>query len=174
MEIAAAQHDRFLARSVQLVGPKVGVVTMVGTDHLSTFGSIEAIAEEKSKLIQALPRDGTAILNADDPRVMAMASLHDGPVITYGTGPEAMIRGANARCEWPDRLSLDVIHDGRSRHVRTQLCGTHFASSVLAALSAAVAAGAPLDAPSRGVGDGTALQPAHVPRRPSGPVHLHS
>ena len=152
VEMAAAQHDRFLARSLRLVAPRIGIVTIVGTDHLSAFGSVEAIAGEKSKLVRALPRDGTAILNADDPRVAAMASLHAGRIITYGTGPEAMIRGSDARSVWPERLSLDVTCDGQTRRVRTQLCGTHLVPSVLAALSAAVALGVPLDDAIAGVG----------------------
>ena len=152
VEMAAAQHDQYLARSLRLVAPRIGIVTIVGTDHLSTFGSIEEIAKEKSKLVRALPRDGTAILNADDPRVAAMASLHAGRIITYGTGPEAMIRGADARCEWPERLSLKVTHEGQTKLVQTQLCGTHLVPSVLAALAAAVALGVPLDDAIAGVG----------------------
>ena len=145
VEMGAGVDDRFLSRSLRLVGPKIGIVTMVGTDHLSTFGSVEAIAREKSKLVHILPRDGTAILNADDPRVIAMADLHDGRVITYGTVPEAMVRGSDARSAWPDRLSLDVTFERETRRVQTQLCGTHLVPSVLAALSAGIAVGVPLD-----------------------------
>ena len=151
VEIAAALHYRFLTQSVRLVAPRIGIVTIIGTDHLSTFGSVEEIAKEKSKLIEALPRDGTAILNADDPRVTAMAPLHDGRIITYGTGPEAMVRGTDIRCEWPERLSLNVTYEGRTQRVQTQLCGTHLVPSVLAALAAAVALGVPLDDAIAGV-----------------------
>ena len=49
------------------VRPKIGVVTSIGTDHLKTFHSVEAIAAQKSKVIRCLPADGVAVLNADDP-----------------------------------------------------------------------------------------------------------
>ena len=51
-----------------------GVVTTIGDDHIINYGSREAIAEEKGKLIDALPDNGTAVLNADDELVIAMRS----------------------------------------------------------------------------------------------------
>src|SRR3546814_529774 len=63
--------DSYLAA----VQPRIGVVTAVGTDHLKAFNSVEAITEEKAKFIACLPENGTAVLNADDPRVMAMAHV---------------------------------------------------------------------------------------------------
>src|SRR3546814_18778635 len=80
-------------RSLATVRPRIGVVTAVGTDHLKVLHSIEAIAEEKAKLIACLPKDGTAVLNADDARVLAMADRFTGNIITFG------------RAEGPDRKS---------------------------------------------------------------------
>src|SRR3546814_4221680 len=67
-----------LDRPLATVRPRIGVVTTIGTDHLKAFHSIEAIAEEKAKVIACLPEDGTAVLNADDPLVIAMADRFSG------------------------------------------------------------------------------------------------
>ena len=64
--------------------PTVGVVTYVGAVHTSEFGSVEAVAQAKGELIEALPSDGRAILNADCAPVAAMRSRSAAPVITYG------------------------------------------------------------------------------------------
>ena len=76
-----------LEPALALVKPSIGVVTSIGTDHISAFGSIEAIAAEKSKLIAALPSHGVAILNADDPNVMAMRSLYAGRTFLTDSHP---------------------------------------------------------------------------------------
>jgi len=126
--------------------PSIAVVTNVRTDHLRAFGSVEAIAAEKARLVAALPADGTAILNADDPHVLAMASTFEGRVITYGLADHADLRAENVRCIWPERLGFSVVYEGRSRWVETRLCGVHWVSAVLAALSAGLSMGVPLDA----------------------------
>lgn len=64
----------------QIAPPRVGVVVNVGVAHLGEFGSVETIAKAKSELVQALPADGLAVLNADDPRVAAMADVSLAPV----------------------------------------------------------------------------------------------
>ena len=61
-----------IEKQFQMLKPQIGVVTTIGDDHISALGSREAIAAEKGKLISALPKHGTAILNADDENVLAM------------------------------------------------------------------------------------------------------
>ena len=72
--------------------PQVGVVTNVGTAHIESFDSIEGIARAKRELIEALPADGTAVLNADDERVRAFAGIHPGRSILFGTREGAGVR----------------------------------------------------------------------------------
>jgi len=129
---------------VALLRPAIGVVTNIGADHFSAYKNRDAIAAEKSKLIRALPSDGVAILNADDPRVIAMQSLFAGRTVTFGLRAESMLRGTAIQSFWPDRLSLTANWNGESVHVQTQLCGTHWAPTVLAALATGVALGVPL------------------------------
>lgn len=129
---------------VALIRPTVGVVTNIGADHFSAYKNRDAIAAEKSKLIRALPSDGVAILNADDPRVIAMQALCAGRTVTFGLTTEAMLRGTEIQSVWPDRLTLTATWNGESVLVKTQLCGTHWAPTVLAALATGVALGVPL------------------------------
>ena len=144
-EIALINDDS-MGRQLAIYQPTVGVVTNIGGDHLSAYGGIDGVAEEKSKLIRALPPNGIAILNADDSRVIAMQALFSGRTVTYGMGEQAMLRGTEVESSWPDRLSLTVTWLGQSVRVETQLCGVHWAPVVLAAIATAVALGVPLPA----------------------------
>lgn len=154
LEIAICTREGLIPLEVPvgLARPKIGIVTAVGKEHLSAFKTIEAIAAEKAKLVAALPPNGTAVLNVDDPHVRAMRTLHDGPVITYGMASDAMVRAENIRADWPQRLSFTVHYQGESHEVCTQLCGEHLLPSVLAALAGAIAMGVPLATAVRAVG----------------------
>lgn len=133
-----------MALPLSLVQPTVGVVTHIGADHLSAFRSREAIALEKSQLIKALPIHGVAILNADDPLVLAMQAVCTGRTVTFGLSEPAMLRGSDIRATWPERLALTATWQGESVRIQTQLCGGHWASAVLAAVATGVALGTPL------------------------------
>lgn len=133
-----------LEKQFDMFKPQMGVVTTVGDDHISALGSREAIAAEKGKLIAALPKHGTAILNADDPLVLAMQSRCQGRILTYGLSPDAMLRAEDIRDDWPNRLSLTVRYEGESVRVQTQLCGAHLVPNVLAAMAVGQAMGVSL------------------------------
>jgi UDP-N-acetylmuramoyl-tripeptide--D-alanyl-D-alanine ligase len=68
----------------EIAKPRIGVVTNIGTVHASRAGSQEEIAQGKAELVQALPEDGFAILNYDDPFVRKMAGLTQAHVFFYG------------------------------------------------------------------------------------------
>jgi aminoacyl-tRNA hydrolase len=141
----AAPAPGVLDRCLALLRPSIGVVTNIGSDHISAYGSADGIAAEKRKLVQALPADGVAVLNADDPRVRAMAEGFRGRVITYGLDPSADLRAEDVTSVWPARLSFTLVHEDRRIRVQTQLCGRHWVSSVLAALATGFALGVPLE-----------------------------
>ena len=130
-----------LEEQIAMFQPQIGVVTTVGDDHISAHGSREAIAAEKGKLIAALPQNGTAILNADDPLVLAMQNRCTGRILTYGLSTDALLRAEDIRDDWPNRLSLTVMHEGESVRVQTQLCGAHLVPNVLAAMAVGQAMG---------------------------------
>jgi aminoacyl-tRNA hydrolase len=128
-------------KTLELIRPQIGVVTNIGTDHISAFGTIEAIAAQKGRLIEALPARGTAVLNADDQRVLAMQATCKARVMTYGLAPEAMVRAENVRSRWPERLSFTVRFEGQTEVVHTRLCGEHWVSAALATIAVALAMG---------------------------------
>jgi len=89
-------HAGELRRLAGIARPDVGVVTNVGYAHAEFFESIDGIAAAKRELIEGLPRQGVAVLNADDSRVAAFASAHPGRSVTFGFSPEAEVRAEDA------------------------------------------------------------------------------
>jgi len=116
----------------QIARPNVGVVTNVGAAHMESFDSIDGIAAAKRELIEALPRAGTAVLNADDPRVAAFASVHSGPTVTFGESERASVRAEDVRFS-EDGL---VFRVGATRF-ESSLAGHHSVSNLLAGIAVA-------------------------------------
>jgi UDP-N-acetylmuramoyl-tripeptide--D-alanyl-D-alanine ligase len=131
--------------------PQVGVVTNVGTAHIEAFDSIEGIAAAKRELIDALPESGTAVLNADDPRVKAMARTN---TILYGLSTDADIRAEDVE-QSNDGVKFRV---GATRFT-TSLHGQHSVSNILAGLAVAQVYGI---APQRLVGAVKNLTPGKM------------
>ena len=138
-------------RPLALVRPSIGIVTVIGDDHSSAAYPRAAIAREKSKLIAALPASGTAVLNADDELVVAMAAQCAGKVITFGLSARADLRAEDIRCVWPERLQMTLVHREQRVALRTQLCGTHWIPSVLGAIGAGLAMGMSLEECAAGI-----------------------
>jgi UDP-N-acetylmuramoyl-tripeptide--D-alanyl-D-alanine ligase len=128
-----AGEIRFLA---SLAEPQIGVVTNVGYAHIESFDSIEGIALAKRELIDSLPVEGTAILNADDARVIEFRTAHRGRTITYGFSGKADIRAENVSLG-PEVASFTV--NGVRLHSR--LAGRHGIANILAGIATACAFG---------------------------------
>ena len=93
----AMNHRGEIRRLAELARPNIGVVTNVGRAHLGFFDSPEELALAKRELIEALPEDGVAVLNADDPQVAAFARIHPGRSVSFGLGPSAQVRAEQLR-----------------------------------------------------------------------------
>jgi len=119
--------------------PGVGVVTNVGHAHLENFESIEGVAAAKRELIEALPPDGVAVLNADDHRVIRFREAHPGPAVTFGFSADADLRAEEAEFSG-DGSRFRVSGAG---WFETPLPGRHGVLNVLAALATARAFGIP-------------------------------
>ena len=134
-----------------LLQPSVGIVTVVGDDHSSKEYPREAIASEMCKLIASLPATGTAVLNADDTLVLAMATKTTARVITYGLSPNAELRAEEISSVWPERLQMTLVRGSERVKLSTQLCGTHWVPSVLGAIGGGLAARMTLDECAKGI-----------------------
>lgn len=145
VEIGTAAHGAVRA-AVSVMRPRITVFLRVGKAHLQTFRTLENVAGEKAWALRRLPADGLAVLNSDDPHVMAAAALSPAPVVWFGSHPESVARRRSASSAWPERLTLEVDWNGRPATLRTRLVGTHWEASVLAALAVAGVCGAPRDA----------------------------
>jgi UDP-N-acetylmuramoyl-tripeptide--D-alanyl-D-alanine ligase len=129
---------RFLA---QIARPQVGIVTNVGPTHLERAGSIEAIANAKAELPESLPEDGWCILNADDPRVAAMAGRTHARVFTYGQAAGADLRADAIESFGLDGIAFTAHHAGVSVPLRLPLIGRHHVYTAMAAASAGLLLG---------------------------------
>jgi len=137
----------------KFVQPTVSVVTNAAGAHLEGFGSLDAIARTKGEIFESLPRDGTAIINADDEYVSLWKSLAgERNVLTFGLSAGADVRGTLQRVT--DELNicgLEIATPEGKCFVRVPLAGDHNAMNALAATAAALAAGVGLDVIKQGL-----------------------
>jgi len=126
--------------------PTLGVVTRVAEAHSDRVGGIEGVARAKAELIEALPTDGTAILNADDPRVFAMASLTSGRVLTFGESEGADVRVTRLVLDDAVRPTFVAVTPWGDVEVRLGASGRHMAVNAAAALAVVGALGADVGA----------------------------
>ena len=145
-------HIRLLC---DIAHPAVGVVTAVAPAHVELFGSVEEVAEAKSELVQHLPAAGTAVLNADDQRVLAMRRRTPARVLTYSTaaahGADLVAEGLVLDDELRPRFRLRTPEGWAD--VRLQVRGVHQAANALAATGAALACGVDLDDVAAGLAE---------------------
>ncbi len=134
--------------------PRVGVVTAVQPVHLSRIGTIEAVARAKAELVEALPSDGTAVLNADDPRVAAMAGATGARVLTYGFEPGADVGAERLEPAGADGTRFILRAAGARLAVATPVLGRHGVHNGLAAAAVGLAAGCTLDDIAAGLAEG--------------------
>ncbi len=128
-----------IARLCGVARPGIGVVLNVGSAHLGEFGSADAIAQAKGELVEAAT--GTAVLNADDPRVRAMASRTGARVLLTGTGPDADVRATDVELDAAARARFTLHAGGAVHPVALQVVGAHQVANALSAAGAALAAG---------------------------------
>jgi UDP-N-acetylmuramoyl-tripeptide--D-alanyl-D-alanine ligase len=133
------------------------VVTNVGRAHIENFpDGIAGIARAKYELIQALPPDGIAFLNCDDPYVSQFGRDFHGRVIHFGRGPCAHLRVEHIESLGPEGLRLTVYAESQRATLHLHLLGEHNVTNVLAALAVGLAAEIPLDMAARSL---ESLQP---------------
>jgi UDP-N-acetylmuramoyl-tripeptide--D-alanyl-D-alanine ligase len=149
-----------IALLASLARPSIGVVTAVRGVHLSRAGSIEAIETGKRELVEALPADGWAVLNADDQRVRRMAAHTPAQVITYGFAADADVRADNVVSLGTEGMRFTLHLAGGTYEVRTPVLGRHGVHNALAAVAVADRSGMDVAEIITGL-----ARPLHMPHR---------
>ena len=119
-----------IAALAELCAPQIGVITCIGDAHLGHFGSQQAIAQAKLELIDALPVDGWAVLNGDDPWLRKNDSRSRARRVWFGRGSDCDVLATQIECR-PGELRLRI----RGRRFRVPVWGRHFLAPVLAAVA---------------------------------------
>jgi UDP-N-acetylmuramoyl-tripeptide--D-alanyl-D-alanine ligase len=125
-----------IAKLVRIARPDVAVVLKVGLAHVGEFGGIDAVQRAKSEIVAELPATATAILNADDPRVVAMQEQTAAQVRWFGLSDSADLRADDIEATSTGTAFTLVIGD-RRLPVRLRILGEHHVLNALAALSVA-------------------------------------
>jgi UDP-N-acetylmuramoyl-tripeptide--D-alanyl-D-alanine ligase len=140
----SARGRGHIAALCRVAQPRIGVVLNVGRAHLGEFGSPEAIAAAKGELVEALPADGVAVLNADDPAVAAMATRTQARVVTVGRSPGATVRAEELTLV-AGRPRFRLVAAQGSAEVALRLVGAHHVGNALSAAAVALECGATPD-----------------------------
>ncbi|MEU0373940.1 UDP-N-acetylmuramoyl-tripeptide--D-alanyl-D-alanine ligase [Streptomyces sp. NPDC006283] len=127
-------HIRYLT---QLTPPRIGLVLNVGTAHIGEFGGREQIAQAKGEMVESLPEDGVAVLNADDPLVRAMTSRTKARVLLFGEAADAAVRAENVRLTEQGQPTFTLHTPTGCSDVTMRLYGEHHVSNALAAAAVA-------------------------------------
>jgi UDP-N-acetylmuramoyl-tripeptide--D-alanyl-D-alanine ligase len=134
-------HVRYLCG---IAPPRIGMVLNVGVAHIGEFGSGDRIAQAKRELVEALPEGGLAVLNADDPRVAAMAPATKARVVLVGEDEAATVRAADVRLDERGRPGYTLVTPLGTAPVRLALAGRHQVGNSLAAAAVGLELGVPL------------------------------
>jgi len=142
-----------IALLAQLARPHIGIVTNVGPSHLERMGSVEVVARTKSELVRALPPDGYAILNIDDPRVRAMAEATAAQPFFYGLDPAANLWADRIESRGLSGIAFRAHFAGESVVLKLPLLGQHSVHTALAAAAPGLLLGLGWDAIVDGLRD---------------------
>ncbi|MEL7645455.1 MAG: UDP-N-acetylmuramoyl-tripeptide--D-alanyl-D-alanine ligase [Anaerolineaceae bacterium] len=146
-EVAVLEMGFYVPGEIKLLcdiaRPQIGIVTNIGTVHAERAGSIEAIAEGKSELVQALPPapEGVAILNYDDERVLAMAAKTSARVFTYGLCPQADLWADQIESMGLEGIRCRIHYQDEAFYVTAPLIGRHSVYTMLRSAAAALSLG---------------------------------
>ncbi|RRJ86270.1 UDP-N-acetylmuramoyl-tripeptide--D-alanyl-D-alanine ligase [Gulosibacter macacae] len=138
-----ASSEGEIRRLTEMARPDIGIVLAVGLAHVGVFGGIEATARAKTEMVEALREDGVAVLNADDPRVAAMAAHTKARVLTFGRGSNAEVRADEVTVSQDGTDFLLSLPGEAPVPVHFPVIGEHHVMNALAAAAAAHVEGIP-------------------------------
>ncbi len=145
LEMGMSTPMNEIARLCRITPPDVAVELNVLPVHVEHLGSIENVAAAKAELVEGMKAGGTAVLNADDPRVFAMKRLSKGQTITFGIESEADVRAENIAFERFGETAFDLITPDGNARVLFPLNGKHNILNALAAAAVGYSFGMTVD-----------------------------
>ena len=126
-----------IRRLTEIAEPDVGLITNIQRVHLEGLGSLERLKDEKGELFRRMRRDGTILVNQNDPHVIDLASEFSGQRITFGVEKSADVMAKEIRLRGTEGTSFRLILEGEEIAIALPLLGRHFVSNALAAIAAA-------------------------------------
>ncbi len=154
-------------RLCRVARPNIAVVTIVGDAHSERVGGVDGVARAKGEIVAALDESGTAVLNADDPRVAAMTAQNRGRTVTYGSVPGADVRWSVVSRDDLGRATVRFEHHGATATATVPWPGDHMASNAAAAVAVGVVCGMALVECAAGV-ENAVTAPGRVQWREAG------
>jgi UDP-N-acetylmuramoyl-tripeptide--D-alanyl-D-alanine ligase len=114
--------------------PEIGVITNIGWSHMRYFQSRDNLAQSKAELLQSLPANGRAVINADDDYADFLRRLSPAPVVTFGCSPGAEVRAEDIKVDQAGKVTFTLRSKGGEKvKVAVPLPGRHNVANVLAA-----------------------------------------
>jgi UDP-N-acetylmuramoyl-tripeptide--D-alanyl-D-alanine ligase len=126
-----------IRRLTEIAEPDVGLITNIQEVHLEGMESLERLKEEKGELFRKMRRDGTILVNQDDPRVVDLASDYPGQKITFGIEHPAEVMAKEIRLEGAEGTFFTLILEGEAMEIHLRLLGRHFIPNALSAIAVA-------------------------------------
>lgn len=140
LEMGMRGHGE-ITRLTEVGLPLIGVVTAVAEAHSALLDNLDGIARAKGELVEALPANGIAILNADDERVIGMQSRTSARVITFGEDRSATVRIAGVTLDDRAHARVELATPWGDVSFTLPIAGRHSASNAAAAIAVAGACG---------------------------------
>ena len=144
------EHPGNMDHYLELVRPKIGVVTAISPTHIKYFHSVGGVFEEKVKLVKALPKDGHAVLNADDPFVVKMAKGTGARVWWYGKKSKNGVKMSHFSQDLKGS-KFRLHYNGQKASVSTKIIGKHQLTSIYAAATIGIICGLTLKQIAKGL-----------------------
>ena len=126
-----------IRRLTEIAEPDVGLITNIQKVHLEGMGSLERVKEEKGELFRRMRRDGTILVNQNDPHVIDLASEFSGQKITFGVEKSADVMAKEIRLRGAEGTSFKLILEGEEIGIALPLLGRHFVPNALSAIAVA-------------------------------------
>lgn len=144
------EHPGDMDHYLSISKPKIAVVTAISPTHTRYFKNTDGVFDEKAKLVKALPKDGIAVLNADDPNVVKMASVTHAKVVWFGKKASGSVKISHFSQNLKGS-QFRLHYKGQKAIVSWKVIGNHHLTSVYAAAAVGLLSGLTLKQIGKGL-----------------------